>query len=108
MRNKEAIEKIKNLFRTTVYDKHGRSPWVPYIEDELDELARKIHAVYTSLGYVQKAEDQSLPETPIDEMEYGDAVCHDFRWGVHCAQQDMLTPDKDGCVWVRIKLPEKE
>lgn len=36
------------------------------------------------------AKDQSVPETLIDELEYGDSVCHDFRWGVHCAQQDMI------------------
>ena len=52
-------------------------------------------------GYVQLDPDQSLPETLIDELEYGDTTCHDFRWGVHCAQQDML---KD---WIKVKKEKK-
>ena len=34
--------------------------------------------------------DRELPETLIDELEYGDATCADFRWGVSACQKDML------------------
>ena len=32
-----------------------------------------------------------LPETLIDELEYGNNTCHNFRWGVFAAQKDMLS-----------------
>jgi len=39
--------------------------------------------------------DQSLPEFPyMDELEYCEQTCNDFRWGADVAQHDMK--DKSG------------
>ena len=41
------------------------------------------------LGLVELDPNQALPETLIDELEYGEATCSDFRWGVKAAQDDI-------------------
>ncbi len=49
--------------------------------------------------YVLLSEDQSLPEIPyIDDLEYGEQTCHDFRWGANVMGKDII---KDG--WVKRK-----
>lgn len=57
-----------------------------YIEDVENLL--NLQTKTCRIAVVRK--EAELPETLIDELEYGDQTCCDFRWGVHCAQQDML------------------
>ncbi len=41
-------------------------------------------------GFTLIDRDAKLPETLIDELEYGDATCFNFRWGVSARTKDML------------------
>ncbi len=63
--------------------------------------------IFESLGYVRKAQDQSLPENPHNEAFYKHLDNSDLTYGGQKgydeAQQDMLTPDKNGCVWVKVE-----
>jgi len=55
--------------------------------------------ILSTKGLRIEKDDQSLPEIPyIDELEYGDATCTDFRWGARVAQKEMR--DKDN--WVKV------
>jgi hypothetical protein len=57
-----------------------------------DNITARILSACADSGMVLLDPDQSLPEIPfIDELEYGDATCHDFRWGARAAQKELLT-----------------
>ncbi len=62
--------------------------------------AEKALAELIFLGYVQLAEDQSLPDIPTIPSWLTPAK---YNTGCYQTQQDMLTTDKNGCVWVKVK-----
>ncbi len=92
----QAIEKIEEYLRFNTEEGdcscEEHQTWVK-------EKAKEIHAILKSLGYVQKAEDQSLPQY---HRHYNsiDCFCDDCDAFRHRrqAQQDML---KAG--WVKVK-----
>jgi len=73
-------------------------------EQMRDEVIR-LQAVIADLieKRVELAKDQEPPETLIDELEYPEQTCNDFRWGVRQAQKDIMTV-RDGTVWKKVKV----
>jgi len=93
MGDKEQLEKVRDgvdvilAYHDAVTMAHDRKfidtdVWELHLEDCLDQIL-SIPEICI------KAEDQSSPETLIDEMDYGTATCFDFRWGVSACQKDM-------------------
>jgi len=80
--NKEAIEKITTLLRSEIQlGKHQMTA--------ADVIAKKIDAIYKSLGYVQLDPDQSLPTQAqfLSEIgKFSDVERKTYKQG----QQDML------------------
>jgi hypothetical protein len=105
--SKEAIEKIAEWR----WRENHPDDWVGNHPDEawgnlsksmkrmLFADARRLLRFAESLGYVQLAENQTLPELP---KFYNDAEGEAGKLGYKHAQQDMITP-KDGCVWRKLK-----
>ena len=55
-----------------------------------DVVAYQVAEQLVKEGFILVDRDAKLPETLIDELEYGDATCFDFRWGVSARTKDML------------------
>ena len=86
-------EKVREQIAKTV----GEWTWKDnfdgiYVTESDRTRCRKVaNQILAIPGLRVEADDQSLPETLIDELEYGESTCTDFRWGVAAAQKDMLT-----------------
>ena len=86
------VERVREQTATTL--EYYYASWGKNHESFL-EVADKILA---KKGVCVKADDQSLPENPFDDV--GELP---RSTGYYRAQDDMLTPDSQGRVWVKIE-----